>query len=130
MGRGFGKMENGGDGCRGGRKSKFSKMLGSVFPASGDQKRDISGSEAVKKSGSIPPGGVGRVWLPREPSGPWLLIMGQGPPAIVIAFLGTWGEVLKKWKMVEVGPEGVENRDFQKCLGVFFQRRGIKNTCF
>ena len=54
VGRGFGKMKNGGNGCRGGRKSKFSKMLSSVFPASGDQKRDISGSEAVTTTWGSP----------------------------------------------------------------------------
>ena len=56
VGRGFGKMENGGKGCRGGRKSGFSKMLGSVFPASGDQKyvflRYSRTSGKIKKWGS------------------------------------------------------------------------------
>ena len=42
----------------------------------------------------------------------------------------SWGEVSEKWKIEERGVEGVENRDFQKCWGVFFQRRGIKNTRF
>ena len=37
VGRSFGKMENEVNGSRGGRKLKFSKMSGSVFPALGDQ---------------------------------------------------------------------------------------------
>ena len=39
----------------------------------------------------------------------------------------SWGEASEKWKMVEMGVEGVKNRDFQKCWGMFFQRRGIQN---
>ena len=42
----------------------------------------------------------------------------------------SWGEVWEKWKLWEMGPEGVENRNLKKCLGVFFQRRGIKHTRF
>ena len=56
VGRGFGKMENCGNGCRGGRKLKFSKMSGSIFPASGDQKHTFLGysrtSGKIKKWGS------------------------------------------------------------------------------
>ena len=61
VGRGFGKMENGGKGCRGGRKSGFSKMSGSVFPTLGDRNKaflaysrtlEVQFGKPVRKTGS------------------------------------------------------------------------------
>ena len=70
VGRGFGKMENGGIGCRGGRKWKFSKMSGSIFPALGDQKYAFLAysrtSEKIKKNAGRRHGGALKPGLAME----------------------------------------------------------------
>ena len=50
-------MENGGMGSRGGRKLKFSKMSGSIFPALGDQEYVFLAYS--RTSGKIKKWGVG-----------------------------------------------------------------------